>query len=225
MSLYTIRYSRKAKYLQIRLSLRGLEVVVPTRKRLANGAIEQFILQKQAWIEKNSRVVSEPQLPTTIQLHAINETWEIKYVYTSHQGLAVLTNPSKQITLMGNTSNITLCIEKLKRWLKQQAQHHLINELDLLSQSTGLMFNRVTIRNNLTRWGSCSSKKDINLCCKLLFLPQPLMRHVLLHELCHTKVMHHGAAFWQLLERYDNLTPLHRKEVNRVAKHLPSWIQ
>ncbi len=87
--------------------------------------------------------------------------------------------------------------------------------LRLLSTEARLPFNNMTIRYNKTRWGSCSAEKNINLSCKLIFLPLNLVHHVLLHELCHTKHMNHGEKFWQLLTTLDPLTLSHRKSSKR----------
>ena len=66
-------------------------------------------------------------------------------------------------------------------------------------------FNKLTIRNQRTRWGSCSNKNNINLNAKLLHLPQELIDYVLLHELVHTKIKNHSREFWEMLEKHvDN---------------------
>ncbi|OGT46893.1 MAG: hypothetical protein A3E83_09045 [Gammaproteobacteria bacterium RIFCSPHIGHO2_12_FULL_41_20] len=220
---YTMRYSKKAKYLQIRIVNCSLEIVIPNKKRVTSQDIITFIQKKQAWINRNITLIQDPTLPTDISLPAIQQAWQVKYLATEHPGITLLTNPSQQLTLIGNTTNIPLCFKKLREWLRQLAGHHLPLTLQQLSQETGLTFQRLQIRHNTTRWGSCSSKQHINLCCKLLFLPPALVRHILLHELCHTRIMRHNKAFWQLLDSLDNLTTLHRKQIHTVTRQLPSW--
>ena len=61
-------------------------------------------------------------------------------------------------------------------------------------------YNRVSIRNQRTRWGSCSSKDNISLNMKLLHLPDQLIDYILLHELVHTRVKNHSQDFWNELE-------------------------
>lgn len=62
-------------------------------------------------------------------------------------------------------------------------------------------YNRVCIKNNLTNWGSCSAKRNINLNLQLMRLPEHLRDFVILHELCHLQHMDHGKEFHQLLDK------------------------
>lgn len=57
-------------------------------------------------------------------------------------------------------------------------------------------FNRVTIRNQKTRWGSCSGKKNLNFNCLLAAVPDRVVKYVVVHELCHLIEMNHSKAFW-----------------------------
>lgn len=232
--LYTVRYSNKAKYLQLRMSARGLEVIAPINLQEVQGQeiIKHFLEQKQDWIQKQwqqtynletiDATVVKPQLPHSIYLEGINQKWEVIYLSSKDPKLKLFTNPAYQLTLIGNTRNEISCLQKLRQWLQKIAQHHLSIHLNQLSKETDLSFNKVNIRNNTTRWGSCSNQKNISLCCKLLFLPPPLMRHILLHELCHTKMMNHGKKFWQLLNKFDEEMGKHLEALKRVQ--IPVWV-
>ncbi|MEA3348593.1 MAG: M48 family metallopeptidase, partial [Pseudomonadota bacterium] len=72
------------------------------------------------------------------------------------------------------------------------------------------------IRNQKTRWGSCSAKNNISLNIKLALLPDQLRDLVLVHELIHTKIKNHGPNFWQKLEK---IYPQARKLDQQVNNH------
>jgi predicted metal-dependent hydrolase len=84
----------------------------------------------------------------------------------------------------------------------KKAQNILINRLKFLAEKNGFQYNRVTIRNQKTRWGSCSSKNNINLNINLLKLPPKLIDYALFHELVHTYIKNHSRRFWQDLDKY-----------------------
>ena len=84
---------------------------------------------------------------------------------------------------------------------KAEARAKLMSRLNHLTKKNGFTYNRVFIRNQRTRWGSCSSKNNINLNIKLVRLPDELIDYVILHELVHTRIKNHRKAFWTELDR------------------------
>ena len=83
---------------------------------------------------------------------------------------------------------------------RKVARKILCRRIGELAQLHNFVYNRVSIRKQKTRWGSCSTKNNINLNANLLHLPPELVDYVLLHELVHTRVKNHGKDFWDELE-------------------------
>ena len=83
-----------------------------------------------------------------------------------------------------------------------EAKERLVNRLDDLSQIHGFTYNRVFIRNQKTRWGSCSGENNINLNVNLVRLPDELIDYTILHELVHTRVKDHSKQFWDELDKF-----------------------
>ena len=85
---------------------------------------------------------------------------------------------------------------------KADAKKKLTNRLKQLAVQHGLTYNKVAIRNQKTRWGSCSHKNNISLNMKLVLLPDELVDYVILHELVHTRIHDHSKRFWGELDKY-----------------------
>ena len=83
--------------------------------------------------------------------------------------------------------------------LRAEAKAWLIPRLAELAAMHGFTYNKVFIKNNVSNWGSCSTKGNINLNMQLMRLPEELRDYVILHELCHLKQLNHGAEFHALL--------------------------
>ena len=102
-----------------------------------------------------------------------------------------------------HSNNMKVLTEKSKKLPKinrEEARENLEKRLSELAEQHNFRYNRVSIRSQRTRWGSCSSKDNISLNMKLLHLPQQLIDYILLHELVHTKVKNHSKDFWNELE-------------------------
>jgi predicted metal-dependent hydrolase len=98
---------------------------------------------------------------------------------------------------------------------KKEAKTILTDRLNLLAQRYRFSYNRLYIRNQKTRWGSCSSKNNISLNMNLIRLPKELQDYVILHELVHTRHKNHSKKFWEEMDRYVGDGKKLRKEVKK----------
>jgi hypothetical protein len=83
----------------------------------------------------------------------------------------------------------------------ETAQGALLERLEHFSNKYDLPYNRAAFRCQKTRWGSCSSRKNISLNVNVCYLPKELQDYLLLHELVHTKIMNHSKQYWALLDK------------------------
>ncbi len=107
-------------------------------------------------------------------------------------------------------------------------RNFLVSELDRYADILGVSYQKCFIRNQRTRWGSCSSKGNINLSYKLLYVPRCVREYILIHELCHISEFHHGDAFWQ---RVATFCPLYRdriltlREMEKITRRRDELLQ
>jgi predicted metal-dependent hydrolase len=83
-----------------------------------------------------------------------------------------------------------------------EARKKIISRLHQLAKQHRFTYNQVSIRNQRTRWGSCSSKGNISLNIKLVALSPELFDYVIFHELVHTRIHNHSKKFWKELDNY-----------------------
>lgn len=108
----------------------------------------------------------------------------------------------------------TLVKNAVMRAMRKKAEEYLPPLVQYWSSLFDLPYNKVTISKARSRWGSCSSKRDISLSFYLMLLPAHLMDYVILHELAHTREMNHGPKFWELLNQLtDDKALALRKEL------------
>lgn len=92
----------------------------------------------------------------------------------------------------------------IERFMRNEAKRLFPLKLEGLAKAHDFSYTNLTINKSRTRWGSCSSKRSINLSYFCLLLPEYLIDFVMLHELCHTIEMNHGKDFWRLLNAVTN---------------------
>ena len=90
--------------------------------------------------------------------------------------------------------------ERLKE-LTEAAKETLPGKVAHYAKLVGVTYGQITIRNQKTRWGSCSTKGNLNFNCQLMRLPEEIIDYVVVHELCHRKEMNHSERFWAEVEK------------------------
>ena len=102
------------------------------------------------------------------------------------------------------------------RALIAQAKEDLIPLVAYYATQVGVSYNRITIRRQKSRWGSCSAKGNLNFNCLLMLTPDHIVDYVVVHELCHRLEMNHSPAFWAQVER---VLPDYRKSRDWLREH------
>lgn len=111
--------------------------------------------------------------------------------------------------------------EIIEKELRKKAKKYLPGRVAELASIHRLNYNKVRIKNTRSRWGSCSSENNINLCIHLMRLPQELIDYVILHELAHTIEKNHSERFWSLL---SSLLNADAKIIDRQMKKYKTYL-
>ena len=81
--------------------------------------------------------------------------------------------------------------------LRERAKSVLAQRTAYFARQIGVTYGRITVRDQKTRWGSCSQTGNLNFNFKLILAPSEVLDYVVVHELCHRRQMNHSAQFWQ----------------------------
>jgi predicted metal-dependent hydrolase len=106
--------------------------------------------------------------------------------------------------------------QKITNFLELLAQKYILQKTPLIAKKMGLEgeYRRVCLKHQSTRWGSCSSNKNLNFNYALVHHAPEIIDYVIIHELAHLKEMNHSARFWRIVAKFDPLHKLHRRKLN-----------
>jgi predicted metal-dependent hydrolase len=209
---------------RLRLDARGgLSVSAPAG--LAVERVIALVASRADWIAERLREQVGAGRPQAFDLPALNESWRIEYRKTDVKTVAARTQGVGRIAVSGAVEDAAACEAALRRWLARRAKETLVPWLMRVSAETGLRYSDVALKNQRTRWGSCTAQGRISLNCKLLFLPRDLVRYVLVHELCHTRQHNHSSRFWAVVRRYEPEAETMRRRMREAWQSLPPWAQ
>lgn len=153
------------------------------------------------------------------------ETWTVRYVLSKGDRTTCIPEPNRRLLVTGNIDQTKACQGVLRKWLAHRAKRDIAPWLRQLGFELDLPCHRISVRGQKTVWASCSSQKNISLNYKLLFLPQPLVHYVLVHELCHTVHMNHSKAFWALVEQKQSDYKWRDQALQKAWRYVPRWVE
>lgn len=152
--------------------------------------------RKTIAIQVNSDLSVTVRAPYGVTEKYIEEFLNKNEVWISKQMNEI--KAKKKSVESGNVENVTL--DKIKA-LADQALEIIPTRVEYFARIIGVTYGNITIRNQKTRWGSCSSKGNLNFNCLLMLAPPEVLDYVVVHELCHRKQMNHSKAFWSEVEK------------------------
>lgn len=230
---YQIRSSNRAKYIRMEYSPdKGLVVTQP--RGVCEHRLADWVNGKVDWInnaviktaeKQQHRAPDKPlERPDTIELPAINEVIQVKYIPTRSTQISASEDDNGLLTLQGAVDNTGFCIHVLQKWTQSYAKYHLGVLLHKAAEDTGFTFNSYRVKAQKSRWGSCSTRGNINLNYKLLLMPPEWARYTMIHELCHTQEMNHSKRFWALVEQQMPDYKRVHEAMKRADTVLPAWV-
>jgi predicted metal-dependent hydrolase len=219
---YSIKRSTRARL--VRLEIRretGLTVIIPDRYTIER--LPLILEKKQNWILKKVSEHCEAQpcyrekvLESGDTVPYLGQELVIEKQQNTGNADGITLKQNRLAVHLRSTRRLNTILEQ---WYRAQAARVMKKKIDELSHRLGFTYNRLFIRSQKTRWGSCSRKGNISINWKLIMAPEPVIDYVIIHELAHLKEMNHTVRFWGLVAHY---CPRYREHKKWLKEHEPN---
>jgi predicted metal-dependent hydrolase len=202
---YRIRRSDRARHARIVIDAEGVEVVVP--RRMALRHVEPFVNEKRPWIERTLRRYQDAVIDGDVRIDLrdggeapyLGEQLDLDVRVEFGRTRPHVRRRGDVLTVKVATRGREAIREALERWYRREARHEVEHRLDDAVARAGTSYSRLTIRQQRTRWASCSSNGSMSFNWRLLLAPPEILDYVVEHEVAHLEVLDHSPRFWRLV--------------------------
>ncbi|MDH3743076.1 MAG: M48 family metallopeptidase [Hyphomicrobiales bacterium] len=214
----TLRRNRNARRFILRLDKRSDGIVITLPMRASERRALEFAASHAVWISEQLAASANTTgfadgvvVPLRGEDHCIVHQPDVRgTVWVAGDGL-------KEIHVAGGGDHIA---RRVADWLKREARHDLIAASTRYADLMGTKFTKVTVRDQSTRWGSCSSNGTLSYSWRLILAPPDVLDYVAAHEVAHLLEMNHGPNFWSLVRTHCPATEQARRWLKKQGKQL-----
>ena len=209
-----IKLSSRARRLQLKVDHfdGGVHLTLPRSVPPSKGM--EFVRKQQAWIlAKLSRLETGHPFVDGMTLPYRGRFCQV--VHTGGRGLVSYHAEEAKIRVHGLIEHLP---RRLLDWLKKEAKSELSRRSVAKAHKLGLTVKQISIRDQKTRWGSCSSNKTLSYSWRLIMAPVNVLDYMAAHEVAHLVEMNHGPNFWRLTDSLLEPTT-DREEAQRWLKN------
>lgn len=198
-----VRKHPRARNLTLRVNAATRRIVITIPRRASKGDVTGFILTNYAWITE--RLDNAPQVQAFVdggEIPLRGRLHRIRFLSERPSGRGVVIACSGEVGpelhVFGQAEH---CPRRLKDWLIKAAKSDLEQRTRHHASELGVSFKRITVRDQASRWGSCSSTGTLSFSWRLILAPAEILDYVAAHEVAHLQEMNHSPAFWSLVAR------------------------
>lgn len=221
-----VLFNKKARRMRLRLNHKN-QIVVSVPVYLSEQEVLSFIERQYLWLKKQVALMPKSStISDWLEEHSLisanGERFDTcvrpvddrlaSYQFGTDGSILVFCIPR-------SSKNIDVDLLKLTRFF---ARDVLASRIGYHAKRLNLEFERLTVRDQASRWGSCSGKRSISLNWRLILVEPELQDYVILHELAHLTEMNHSERFWRLLDRYDPFRQDHEVSLKKVTRNVMS---
>ncbi|MDD2871122.1 MAG: SprT family zinc-dependent metalloprotease [Candidatus Gracilibacteria bacterium] len=183
------------KTLSMKINEAG-ELIVKAPVFVSKKRIDEFIEKNKNWVEEKKQIVLD-----RVRKYTEGE----RFMYFGEEYELIFSGDSDKVEFDGMNFVLSRANKKdasklFVEFYKREARFYIENRIKFIANKYDLKFNKLGITSAKTRWGSCSSTKNISFSYRLIMAPVKTVDYVIVHELAHLKEMNHSKKFWDLVE-------------------------
>ncbi len=202
----------KSKRKTIAISFdRDGNLVVKAPWYVSDREIERFVASKEEWIlatakrlamQKKKKEEGRPQLMNGDQLPFLNERLMLSVFREESSRCRVKKAGDRLLLFVPYEADYDVRRTAIEKWYRKMAAQWIRERAMLFAGVMQVSFSEIHIKDQKSRWGSCSGLSNLNFSFRLMLAPEAVAEYVVIHELCHLRYMDHSQNFWQMVETF-----------------------
>lgn len=189
----------------------NIHLIVKAPMWVSRKEIEAFLTEKEEWItatKKRLKNARQKELLTRLQL----ENGDVTGYLGEKLSLTVIREERTRTKIKRFENRLLLWVpceadydyrrKQLEKWYRKEAFSVISRKTAEYAGMLGVSFEKIHIKDQKSRWGSCSGMKNLNFNWRILMAPEEVCDYVIIHELCHLRFMDHSVNFWELVSEF-----------------------
>ncbi|HCU34262.1 MAG TPA: hypothetical protein DGT21_02105 [Armatimonadetes bacterium] len=200
---YSVCISKRARRTRLQVTpVDGLVVTIPYGCDPAG--VPEMLRSKAAWVLEHIEQITTPTAPAIRDGGTVLFRGEEIPVHVTHLGAeaeaSTVSYRNNEVFIGLHPSHRDMAGHVFEQWIRANARNLIRREIASLDPERRFPYDRLYIRNQQTKWGSCSSRRNLSFNCRLVMAPPFVLRYIVAHELAHLKELNHSRSFWELVE-------------------------
>lgn len=211
---YQIKRSSRTLAIRISINSHG-KVVVTAPKLIPEFMIRNFVEKQKDWIQTNLEKIKKTNIPVkNNELFIFDKKYKIvKNNDAEKIGITVLEDQ----LIINNLSHkpINKIQSQIEDFLKKTAHKYIATRTQILAKQMRVSYKRLSVRQQASRWGSCSSHGNLNFNWRLVHYSPKVIDYVIIHELAHLLELNHSKKFWEIVKKHDSEYLIHKGQLRK----------
>ncbi len=215
---YTLKHPARVGRVTLKVEYPD-QVIVSAPKRTPIELINKFVSEHQQWIDDQLKklMASKNLIESDDQIMIFGKKFSKVFINDPVQKQGVFIKKNQLIINLPSLNSSTIIKKEVKNFLKKAARTYLYKQTPNFASKMEVSYNSLTLREQKSRWGSCSGKDNLNLNWRLVHYPPAVINYVIIHELAHLVHHNHSKNFWNFVAKYDPEYKIHRKYLKKYG--------